>query len=109
MIPSIMAHPKPMQMVEESSDAEGMSDEHSLTETSAKETSTSSSATPPMAQHETNAVNRSKILVYLVLLVAAAAAATATYFLLSIEEQNDFESEVSNVFLRSSCRDPTRC
>jgi hypothetical protein len=92
-----------------SSDEEAMSDEHSATETSAKEASTSSSATPVIGQQETKAVNRSKSLVYLVLLVAAAAAATATYLFLSAEEQGDFESEVSNVFvLRSSC-DSTRC
>jgi hypothetical protein len=88
--------------VEESSgdEEDSKSDEHSSTETSAKEASIASSATPVLAHQETKAVNRSKSLVYLVLLVAAAAAATATYFFLAIEEQDDFESEVSNVFLQ---------
>jgi hypothetical protein len=92
-----MAHQPPVQMVED------WSDEYSTTEISEKEASSSSSVTP-IGQHETKAVNRSKSLVYLVLLIAAAAAGTATYFFLSIKEQEDFESEVRiNVFLRSSC------
>jgi hypothetical protein len=110
MISPIMAHQQPVHLVEESSGDEenSMSDEHSSTETSAKEASIASSATPVLAQSETKAVNRSKSLVYLVLLVVAAAAATATYFFLAIEEQDNFESEVSNVLLRSSCGS-TRC
>jgi hypothetical protein len=108
MISSILSHQESVHAAEESSDEEAMSDEHSATETSAREASTSSSATPIIGQQETKAVNRSKSLVYLVLLVSAAAAGTATYFFLSIEEQDDFESEVSDVFLRSSC-DCTRC
>jgi hypothetical protein len=90
----MLAQQTPMQMVEDPSDEEAMSDGHSTTENSFKDASDSSSATP-IGQHETKAVNRSKILVYLVLLVAAAAAGTATFFLMSIEEQDDFESEVS--------------
>jgi uncharacterized protein HemX len=105
MTSPIMAHQQPVQLAEESSN-EG-EDGYSTTETSAKEDSTSFSATP-IAHQETRAVNRSKSLVYLVLLVAAAAAGTATYVFLSIEEQSDFESEVSNVFVRSSC-DSTGC
>jgi hypothetical protein len=105
MISPSMAHQEPVHLVEESSNDEedSKSDEHSSTETSAKEASVASSATPVLAHQETKAVNRSKSLVYLVLLVAAAAAATATYFFLAIEEQNDFETEVSNVFPLSSC------
>jgi hypothetical protein len=102
MISPSMAHQEPVHLVEESSgdEEDSKSDEHSSTETSAKEASIASSATPVLAHQETKAVNRSKSLVYLVLLVAAAAAATATYFFLAIEEQDDFESEVSNVFLQ---------
>jgi hypothetical protein len=102
IISPIMNHQQPVHIMEESSGDEE-SDEHSSTETSAKEASTTSSATPVLAHQETKAVNRSKSLVYLVLLIVAAAAATATYFFLAIEEQNDFESEVSYVFLRLSC------
>jgi hypothetical protein len=109
MISSILSHQQPVHAAEECFDEEAMSDEHSSTETSAKEASTSSHASPIIGQQETKAVNRSKSLVYLVLLVVAAASGTATYFFLSVEEQDDFEFEVSNVFvLRSSC-DSTRC
>jgi hypothetical protein len=111
MISPTMAHQQPVHLVEESSgdEEDGVSDDHeSTTETSAKEASIASSATPVLAHQETKAVNRSKILVYLVLLAAAAAAGTATYYFLAIEEQDNFESEVSYVFLLPSC-DFTRC
>jgi hypothetical protein len=105
LLPPFLPHnisPAAMISPSMSSDEGAMSDEHSTIESNAKEASTSSNATP-LGQHETKAVNRSKSLVYLVLLVAATAADTATYFFLSVEEQDNFESEVSNVFvLRSS-------
>jgi hypothetical protein len=87
-----------------SDEEEGMSDEHSMTETSAKDSvATATSNDSVIAQDETSAVNRSKILVYLVLLITATAVGTATYFFLSKEEHDDFESEVRYVFERSYC------
>lgn len=77
-----------------------MSDEHSLTETSAKDSVTlATSNKTVIAQDEASAVNRSKFLIYLVLLVAAPAVGAATcYFFMSREEQDDFEFEVRSVF-----------
>jgi hypothetical protein len=81
-----------------SDEEEGMSDEHSMTETSAKGSVASATSNDSViAQDETSAVNRSKIVVYLVLLVTAAAVGTATYFFVSKEEHDDFETEVRYV------------
>jgi hypothetical protein len=97
---------QPVNLAEEHSDEEEamVNDEHSLTETSGKDSSTSgTSSESSIAHDETSAVNRSKVLVYLVLLITAAAVGTATYFFVAKEEQDDFESEVRNVFERSYC------
>jgi uncharacterized protein HemX len=50
----------------------------------------------PLAQQETIAVNRSKLLVYMALLLAAALG-TAAYVYTSREEKTTFESEVRRV------------
>jgi hypothetical protein len=82
-----------------SDEEEAMStEEHSMTETSGKESHASStSGELSIGRQETKAVNRSKLVVYLALLVAAAAMGTATYFYMAMEEQDDFESEVRNI------------
>jgi hypothetical protein len=91
-------HQSAVHLAEESSDEEAMSDEHSMTETSGKESHASStSGELSIGRQETKAVNRSKLVVYLALLVAAAAMGTATYFYMAMEEQDDFESEVRNI------------
>jgi hypothetical protein len=97
---------QPVILAEEASheEEEGMSDEHSMSETSAKDSVASATSNESViAQDETAAVNRSKFAVYLVLLVTAAAVGTATYFFVSKEEHDDFESEVRNVFERLYC------
>jgi hypothetical protein len=96
---------QPVNLAEEPSDEEeALSDEHSMTETSAKDSVNSATSNETaIAQDETSAVNRSKFLMHLVLLLAAAAVATATYFFMSKEEQDDFEYEVRSVFERSYC------
>jgi hypothetical protein len=99
---------QPVILAEEASheEEEGMSDEHSMTETSNKDSVASSTSNESViAQDETSAVNRSKFIVYLVLLVTAAAVGTATYFFMSKEEHDEFESEVRYpyVFERSHC------
>jgi hypothetical protein len=53
----------------------------------------------PLAHKETQAVNRSKLLVYLVLFLAASAAGTATYFFLTEGENSDFEVQVCSTEL----------
>ena len=57
-----------------------------------------------LAQAETKAVNRSKLLVYFVLLIAAGAVGAASYIFTSNELEDDFENEVNplNIALRSS-------
>lgn len=71
MISPIMAHQQPIHLVEESSvDEEAISDEHSVTETSAKEATVASNVTLILAQHETKTVNRSKALTYLAFLLS---------------------------------------
>jgi uncharacterized protein HemX len=56
----------------------------------------------PLAQQETIAVNRSKLLVYMALLLAAALG-TVAYVYTSREEKKTFESEVRRVRI-CSCR-----
>jgi uncharacterized protein HemX len=63
-----------------------------------EETSTSSDSntnpTHVLASRETKNVLRSKILVFAVLFLSAAAVGFFTYYFLSQEEQNDFETQV---------------
>jgi hypothetical protein len=73
-----------------SSKRESFTDGSSLF-SSSKETE---SSTPVLAQKETTAVNRSKLLVYLVLALAATGVGYATYYFLSEGEQDDFEVQV---------------
>lgn len=47
-----------------------------------------------LARAETNAVNRSKIVVLAVIAIAAAACGAATYFFTKSEEEDDFHSQV---------------
>jgi hypothetical protein len=47
-----------------------------------------------LARAETKAVNRSKIIVLLVIAIAATACGTATYFFTKSEEEDDFHSQV---------------
>jgi hypothetical protein len=53
-----------------------------------------SEISPALAAKETKQVLRSKILVYFVLLVSAATVAGFTYYFLSQEEDNNFETQV---------------
>ena len=55
-----------------------------------------SSGDAPLAQKETRAVNRSKLLVYFVLLLAATAMGTLTYVFVSNQQEKDFETDVSS-------------
>jgi len=60
------------------------------------ETRTKSSSEGGLLSRMSNtAVVRSKLLVYIVLALAAAGFATAVYFLLTAEETDDFETQVS--------------
>jgi hypothetical protein len=61
---------------------------------------TDGSVAPTLARKETAAVNRSKLLVYLVLALAAGGVGYATHQFLSQEEQSDFESQVRSHFIR---------
>jgi uncharacterized protein HemX len=54
----------------------------------------------PLAEQETRAVNRSKLLIYMALILAAALGTTA-YVYTSREEETVFESEVSQVRMKS--------
>jgi hypothetical protein len=93
-----------MQQADERFDEEAMSESFSMTETSMRDLAVSKAPREtPIAQHETKAVNRSRLLVYLAILVTAAAAVTATYFFMSGEEQDDFESEVRYICSGSYC------
>jgi hypothetical protein len=47
-----------------------------------------------IAKAETRAVNRSKVMVLLVIAIAAAACGTATYFFTSAEEKDNFHRQV---------------
>jgi hypothetical protein len=47
-----------------------------------------------LARAETNAVNRSKIVVLAVIAIAAAACGAATYFFTKSEEEDDFHTQV---------------
>jgi hypothetical protein len=55
------------------------------------------SSEPSLAGTETKHVNRSKWVVVLVLFASAAAAGAATFCLTKNEEQDSFESEVTNI------------
>jgi hypothetical protein len=94
---------QPVQMGSDHSDEDSMSDD-STTEHSLKD----SDSTPSDPVHgETRAVNFSKMLVYVILLVTGVALGVGMYFFLSNKEQDDFESQVRRVLLRSSMQ-PTR-
>ena len=60
-----------------------------------------SDVSPALAAKESKQVIRSKILVYLVLLASAATVAGFTYYFLSQEEKNDFETQVRVLFDRN--------
>jgi hypothetical protein len=67
-----------------------------------------SDLSPALAAKETRQVNRSKILVYLVLLVSAVTVGYFTYYFLSQEEENNFETQVSSQ-PRRECVDVCWC
>ena len=67
-----------------------------------------SDMSPALAAKESKQVFRSKILVYLVLLVSAATVAGFTYYFLSQEEKNDFETQVRSCIC-STDRDIIDC
>jgi hypothetical protein len=60
---------------------------------SSEEVSSKSGESEHLAKRETVAVNRSKLLVYLVLLVAAVAVGVGAYFYVKREETDDFEEK----------------
>ena len=53
-----------------------------------------SSSSNGLGRQETRAVNRSKLLVYLILFISAVAVGTATYIFVSKGEEQDFEVDV---------------
>jgi hypothetical protein len=100
MLTNVNTHP-PVQMGSESSDEDDSMSDDSTTDHSLKD-STPSSALDEPVNAETKAVNFSKMLVYKILLITGVALGVGMYFFLSGKEQDDFESQVRCVLLRSS-------
>jgi hypothetical protein len=102
MSTNVNAQQQPVQMGSDHSDEVSMSDD-STTEHSLKDSdSTPSAARDDLLHDETRAVNFSKMLVYVILLVTGVALGVGMYFYLSGKEQDDFESQVRCILLRSS-------
>ena len=77
-------------------------EEEDIDDSSSVESTTSlveegNSSNEALAKKETNAVARSKLLVYLALLVAASAVAFTIFYVMTQEENEDFESQVRRV------------
>jgi hypothetical protein len=99
---------QPGQMGSDSSDEDDSMSDDSTTDHSLKDSTPSSDREDEPVNAETKAVNFSKMLVYKILLVTGVALGVGMYFFLSGKEQDDFESQVCCVLLRSSMQPTNR-
>jgi len=74
---------------------ENSSSEYSVSEDEGSNSTEKSPETPAIARGQSRFVNLSKAVFYGVLLLAAVAVGTLTYFFISKQENDDFESDVS--------------
>lgn len=73
------------------------SNTEAFSSTSFRDQESSTTASTQIAARENRAVSWSRVLVFAVLAISAAATALMAYMLLSKEEQNTFEKEVSEL------------